>query len=239
MKHFVTTGGKTQGVTIHSDGALFITDIVRRAIFKASPAGELSVFCDSYQDGQLLRGPNEITFGPNGQIYFTDPGEAWRGQRMGALSRINEYGKAELLADGLEFTNGLDFSPDGKMLYVVESTTGRILRARLRDEGMLDEPLHEFVRFGGRVGPDGIRFAANGDLYVTLFGHGEIAVVSPAGEVIDRIRIPGLFPTNCIFHGSDLLVCEGQTGAIWKFALGVEGVPSYAENIWRRESPVP
>src|SRR6185312_9996569 len=108
----------------------------------------------------------------------TDPGDAWRGQRWGALSRVNENRKAELLADGLEFTNGLDFSPDGEMVYVVESTTGRVLRAPLRDDGMLNGELSEFVSFNGRVGPDGIRFAANGDLYVTLFGQGEVAVVS-------------------------------------------------------------
>ena len=236
VQHFVTTGGKTQGVAIDRDGSLYITDINLRKIFRATPTGELSVFCDTYQDGQPLRGPNEITFGPNGGVYFTDPGDAWRGQRCGALSRINEHGKAELLADGLEFSNGLDFSPDGRMLYVVESTTGRILRARVRDDGMLDDRLSEFVVFEGRVGPDGIRFAANGDLYVTLFGHGEIAVVSPVGKVIDRLRIPGLFPTNCIFRGSDLLVCEGQTGAIWKLAVGVEGVPSYAQRIWQQVS---
>lgn len=235
VEPFVTTGGKTQGVAIHPDGSLYITDITRRAIFKSSPAGELSTFCDSYQDGQPLRGPNEIAFGPNGQIYFTDPGDTWRGDRTGALSRVNEHGKAEFLADGLEFTNGLDFSPDGNTLYVVESTTGKILRARLRTDGNLDEPLHEFMRFGGRVGPDGIRFAANGDLYVTLFGHGEIAVVSPAGEVRDRLRLPGLFPTNCIFRGTDLLVCEGQTGSIWKIAVAIAGLPSYAERIWHKD----
>ena len=220
-------------MAIHPDGSLYITDFLRRAILKASPAGELSVFCDSYLDGQLLRGPNEITFGPNGQIYFTDPGETWRGQNTGALSRVNKYGKAEVVWDGLEFTNGLDFSPDGETLYVVESTTGRILRAHLRDDGTLDEPPQELIRFGGRVGPDGIRLAANGNLYVALFGHGEIAVVSPVGEIVDRLRIPGLYPTNCIFRFGDLFVCEGQTGAIWRFAVGVEGVPSYAEKIWQ------
>ncbi len=96
----------------------------------------------------------------------------------------------------------------------METTTGRVLRAALADDGTLAEPLREFVRFEGSVGPDGIRFAASGNLYVTLFGRGQVAVVSPEGRVIDRLRVPGLFPTNVIFAGRSLLVCEGQTGAI-------------------------
>ena len=81
----------------------------------------------------------------------------------------------------LEFTNGLDFTPDGGEICVVETTTGKVLRAALAGDGTLAEPLREFVRFEGSVGPDGIRFAASGNLYVTLFGRGQVAVVSPEG----------------------------------------------------------
>ena len=83
---------------------------------------------------------------------------------------------------------------------MVETTTGKVLYAPLDQEGRLASKFEEFVCFGGRVGPDGIRFASNGDLYVALFGHGQIAVVSQDGEVIDRLRLPGLFPTNVIFR---------------------------------------
>ena len=237
VSHFVTTGGKTQGVAIHPDGSLYITDHAHRTIYKSTSKDSLDVFCDRYQNGSPLCGPNEILFGPNGRIYFTDPGKAWRGRPGGKLSWVSEEGSAEVLADDLEFTNGLDFSPDGSRIYVVETTTGNVLTAPLDREGRLAEGLTEFVHFGGRVGPDGIRVAANGDLYVTLFGHGQIAVVSPTGDEIDRLRVPGLFPTNVIFRGTNLLVCEGQTGAIWTLDLGVMGVLSYAERVWSQEPP--
>ena len=129
---------------------------------------------------------------------------------------VDVAGKARLLADGLEFSNGIDFSPDGSTIYVVETAANRILRALLRPNGTLATPLSELVRFDGRIGPDGIRFAGNGELYVTLWGRGEIAVVSGDGAIVDRMKLPGLFPTNLIFLGSDLLVCEGQTAAIWR-----------------------
>ena len=236
VSHFVTTGGKTQGVAIHPDGSLYITDLAHRKLYRSTSKDSLEVFCYRYQDGSPLRGPNEILFGPDGRIYFTDPGDAWRGRPGGRLSRVTDEGSAEILADGLEFTNGLDFSPDGGRIYVVETTTGKVLTALLDPEGLLAEGLTEFVHFEGRVGPDGIRVAANGDLYVTLFGHGQIAVVSPTGDEIDRLRVPGLFPTNVIFRGNKLLVCEGQTGAIWTLDLGVQGVLSYAERVWSQET---
>ena len=232
---FVTTGGKAQGVTIHPEGSVFISDYVLRKLFKSSSQGSLEVFCDRYRDGTSLRGPNEILFGPNGILYFTDPGQAWRGKPGGRLSSVSEEGLAEVLADGLEFTNGLDFSPDGSRIYVVETTTRRVLTALLDSTGGLAEDLTELTSFEGRVGPDGIRVAANGYLYVTLFGHGQIAVLSPEGKEIDRLRLPGLYPTNVIFRGTDLLVCEGQTGAIWALDVGVEGVLSYAERVWSRD----
>lgn len=233
VSHFLSTGGKPQGVVVAPEGHLFISDNQKRMIFRADAAGGLEEFCGRYRDGSRLRGPNEIALGPDGRIYFTDPGRAWRGRPEGALSRVDESGRAELLADGLEFTNGLDFTPDGKEICVVETTTGKVLRAALAADGTLAEPLREFVRFEGSVGPDGIRFAAGGNLYVTLFGRGQVAVVSPEGEVIDRLRVPGLFPTNVIFLGRSLLVCEGQTGAIWKLEVGEEGVPSYSQRSWQ------
>ena len=212
-------------MVVAPEGHLFISDNQKRMIFRADAGGGLEEFCGRYRDGSRLRGPNEIALGPNGRLYFTDPGGAWRGRPEGALSRVDRSGRAELLAEGLEFTNGLDFTPDGREICLVETTTGRVLRAALADDGTLAEPLREFVRFEGSVGPDGIRFAASGNLYVTLFGRGQVAVVSPEGRVIDRLRVPGLFPTNVIFAGRSLLVCEGQTGAIWKLDVGEEGVP--------------
>jgi gluconolactonase len=232
VSHFVTTGGKTQGVAIQPDGAFLVTDFLERKIFRVSPEGRIEGSFGCYQDGSPLRGPNEITLGPNGQVYFTDPGNAWRGRATGAIARLGSDGRAEVLADNLEFTNGMDFSPDGHWLYVAESTSGKILRAPLASDGRLASALGDFVRFPGRVGPDGIRFSATGDLYVALFGQGLIAVVGPDGAIVDQLRVPGLFPTNVIFDGTELLVCEGQTGSIWSLSLGVEGLRSFSQRVW-------
>ena len=238
VTRFVTTGGKTQGIAIHPDGRLFITDWRQRKIYVASPDGELSVYCDHYGDGTGLRGPNEISFSPNGQLYFTDPGDAWRGIRTGALSRVTSTGVAEILADGFEFTNGLDFDPKGEMIYFADTTSPGIFRAPLDSTGALLSAPTEFIAFPATQRPDGIRFAANGDLYVTLFGAGKVVVVHSNSASEDYLTLPGLFPTNLVFHNGSTFVCEGQTGSVWKFDDGIEGCPTYAEKVWNSEGPI-
>jgi len=232
VEKFATTGGKTQGTAVHPDGRLFVTDLVKRTIYQVSTSGAVGVLCDSYQTGEPLRGPNEIALGPNGDVYFTDPDDAWRGNPTGRVSRVLPDGKAEVLAEGLEFSNGLDFSPCQQFLYVADSTRSAVLRARLGATGRLAEPLQVFIQFAPTIRPDGIRFAADGTLYVALFGAGAVVAVDQEGKVNREIRMPGLFPTNIIFRDGALLVCEGQTAAIWRYRLGIEGVPSYAERVW-------
>lgn len=238
VEPFVTTGGKTQGVAIHPDGRLFVTDWRTKKIYVATPDGALSVYCDQYGDGSPLRGPNEISFGPNGQLYFTDPGDAWRGVPVGALSRVTAAGIAEILADGFEFTNGLDFHPNGRIIYFADTTRPAIFRAALNGGGTLTSTPTEFVTFPSTQRPDGIRFAANGDLYVTLFGAGKVVVVHPNGSIEDHLTLPGLFPTNLIFHNGSTYVCEGQTGSVWRFDDGIEGGPSYAERVWNSDGSI-
>lgn len=222
-----TTGGKTQGVAIGRDGRVFISDHSKKTIFRGLTEPDVEVHCDRYRTGAPLRGPNEIAFGPSGHLYFTDPGNAWRGRATGAFSRVLEDRAAEVLAADLEFTNGFDFSPSGDAVYLAESTTGKILRAALNGDGTLAQPFEEFFHFEGRLGPDGVRVARSGNLYVTMFGHGLIGVVSPEGRLLEQLRVPGLFPTNCIFKQRALLVCEAQTGAIWEIETAEEGAPPW------------
>ena len=73
VSHFLSTGGKPQGVVVAPDERLFISDNQKRMIFRADAGGRLEEFCGRYRDGSRLRGPNEIALGPDGRIYFTDP----------------------------------------------------------------------------------------------------------------------------------------------------------------------
>ena len=56
--------------------------------------------------------------------------------------------------------------------------------------------------------PDGLKVAANGDLWVTTVTSGGIDVVSPDGSRTDLVAV-GAIPTNCAFSGSTLYVTDG------------------------------
>lgn len=71
---------------------------------------------------------------------------------------------------------------------------------------------------------EGPAFAPDGNLY----GTGEIRVVNPAGQVIERLKLPGRNPTNCAFdpNGSPaLVVTEAQTGSLLRVSVAAGGIP--------------
>ena len=85
-----------------------------------------------------------------------------------------------------------------------------------RDEVVIELP--------ERHAPDGLCVGEDGRLYVaTTFAHC-VSVVED-GEIVDRLVCGDGMATNCCFGGTDLYVTESRRGTIWRFALGVGGLP--------------
>jgi sugar lactone lactonase YvrE len=75
-----------------------------------------------------------------------------------------------------------------------------------------------------------MKFGADGNLYVAVFGQGDVTVVSPAGEVIERYPVGGIYPTNLVFGKSgerSIYVTEAETGTVRRLAVGTDGFPLY------------
>ena len=96
----------------------------------AGKNGSITVLIDSF-DGKRLNSPNDVIVKSDGSIWFTDPTFGLLGNYEGYKAepeidanvyRIDgETGKATIVAEGVLGPNGLAFSPDEKILYVVES----------------------------------------------------------------------------------------------------------------------
>src|SRR6202048_4709802 len=81
--------------------------------------------------GKRLNSPNDVVVKSDGSIWFTDPTFGLLGNYEGykAESEIDanvyriggESGKASIVTEGVRGPNGLCFSPDEKILYIVES----------------------------------------------------------------------------------------------------------------------
>lgn len=142
--------------------------------------------------------PNDICINKKDQLFASDPN--WK-ESTGKLWRIDKGGKAVLLDDTMGTTNGIELSPDEKILYVNESVQRKIWAFDVDAKGNISNKrlFAEFTDFGF----DGMKCDKQGNLYVTRYGKGVIAVLSPAGKLIREVPLKGKSCSNLVFGGKD------------------------------------
>lgn len=144
-----------------------------------------------------------------------DPaGRFWAGscemsfaEGLGGLWRLDENWEATLVLPGLTQPNGLGWSPDGALFYLVETQARRILRfafdpqaGAIASEAEVLVDADEFpVGF-----PDGIAIDTQGHLWVAEFAGSAVHEFSAEGERLRTIPIPTLQTTSCAFVGAGL-----------------------------------
>lgn len=198
--------------------------------------GRVEVLADSYEWKPLV-GPNDLTVDSAGRIYFTElTGAAvYRIDAPGKLTRI-------LAAPDVQFPNGIQVSPDDKMLYLIESNQSaggaRLVRAYdLQPDGSVRNMRVHYNFYPGRGG-DGMSIDTQGNLYVsagmnqlrgtseTLDNKAGVYVISPAGKLLTFIPIAEDFISNNAFGGPDmktLYVTAGKT--LYKVRTDIAGLP--------------
>ena len=191
----------------------------------------------STADGEPLVGPNDITFGPDGRLYFTDPGDFdLDDPDEGQICVVEPDGTASVLERvGPSYPNGIVAEPDGSIVWN-ESYTRQVKRRRPDGSIELLATLPE-----NRVA-DGMKLAGNGNIYVTGVTSGGIDVLAPNGDSVGFVEVGGE-PLNCVFDGNELYVAdfgEGsmtaddpapKTGRLLHVRLDVAGRPLYRGSI--------
>jgi len=221
---FVNTGGTPTGTKFHRNGHLFVAD-GDHGILDISPDGTIRVAADGWQ-GRRFRGPNDLVFAPDGDLYFTDPKGSDPEHPIGNVFILRRDGSVERFAGGFQFPNGIVLSDDGRTLYLAETFPNRIWAFEL-DEGGHEQSRRVFAELEGGLGPDGMAFGQDGNLYVAHFGKGVVAVINPEGQVIAELPAGGMKPTNVAFWGTSLYVTEVEKGQVVRLDVGVEGQVLY------------
>ena len=125
---------------------------------------------------------------------------------LGCLFRIDGAGCCEVLVEGLTISNGLGWSPDGEVLYLVDSMRHRILAIPY---GSADWPVHadtcEAFSVPDEFGvPDGLCVGSDGTLRVAAILGGRILEITPKGTIARSIELPATCPTSCCFGGAKM-----------------------------------
>ena len=184
-----------------------------------------------YRDckGVSLRGPNDLVFDQHGAMWFTDSGKMVGRQRdRGAVYYAGTDGSSiRQVIYPLEGPNGIGLSPDQRKLYVSESWTGRIWAYDIISPGQIERnggfmPWDRGqLLFASDIYSmfDSMAIEANGNICLGDIPHGGITVVTPQGQLLERLAMPDDFTTNICFGGGDLktaFITLSSTGILAK-----------------------
>ncbi len=228
VERVAETGGGPNGAAVSGDGVLYVTQNggmtpdarITAGIQRVTLDGDVTMVATEV-GGLTLDGPNDLAFGPDGRLWFTDPRGApdpADNDRPGRLFALDpSTGDGELVAEvGPAFPNGIAFLADDTLVWT-ESFTRRVMR-------LVDGRPEVIIELPERHAPDGLCVGADGTLYVaTTYAHC-VSVVA-GGEIVDRYVCGDGMATNCCFGGTDLYVTESRRGTLWRYPLGVEGLP--------------
>jgi D-xylonolactonase len=113
---------------------------------------------------------NDVVAGPRGDVYA---GTLYWGadgmERPGALYRISPPGTVQVVDEGLELSNGLGFSPDGRTLYHADSAARRVYAydVQPRTGDLCGKRVFAKVEWEDGL-PDGLTVDAAGYVWVAL-----------------------------------------------------------------------
>lgn len=219
----------TNGLTVFKDRSIFACESGLGAISKITPEGKAEIFISSY-NGEKFNRPNDLAFGPNGNLYFTDPKSYGNDKLDGRVFMVELNSKiVKLISDSLAFPNGIAFSADGKKLFVCESARNRILFFDVNQDGSLFNK-SVFAELPGGD-PDGLAFDVDGNLYAAHFGGGAIYVISPEGKIKKKLIAPGKRPSNVEFGGDDmktLFITEDETNCVFSTKVDIPGLKLFS-----------
>ena len=243
LHDYADCGGGPNACMLGSDGAVYITQnggtvgawraavMGRPSIQKAWPDGRIEEVATEVA-GIPLQAPNDLTFGPDGRLYFTDPADYLpHDRRPGRVFALDPDGTGELLEELPDaYPNGIAAEADGSLIWV-ESYERGVYRRRPGGSSELIARLPE-----GHI-PDGLKVAADGDLWITTVLGGTVDVLAPDGTLRDVLDTGGA-PLNCVFHEGSLYITDfgdisavpsdaPMEGRLWRIDVGVAGMPLF------------
>lgn len=138
--------------------------------------------CDPF--GRFLVGSMDLTTGdPDAALYAVEPD-----------------GTVRVLRGGFGTTNGMEWSDDGRTMYVTDTGVETVYRASYGPDGVLGE-LEPFLTAGPH---DGLVRDDEGCSWSALYGTGRVERYGPDGAHLETVEIPAPNVTSVAFGGDDM-----------------------------------
>ncbi len=210
ISEFRKPSDHANGLARDRQGRLLACEHLTRRVTRTEYDGSITVLADRHQ-GKRLNSPNDIVCARDGSVWFTDPSFGiagwWEGapgeqELPHAVYRIAPDGRLQQVLADLAAPNGLAFSPDEKVLYVVESRAMPHRRIWAYDhaaDGALSNK-RLFTDAGGPGAFDGFAVDVEGNLWCGLGSNGSadadldaldgVRVYAPDGTAMAHIHLP-------------------------------------------------
>ncbi|CAM8831369.1 SMP-30/gluconolactonase/LRE family protein [Burkholderia pseudomallei] len=236
---FRQPSNNANGNTRDRAGRLVTCEHLTRRVTRTEYDGSITVLAERFA-GKRFNSPNDVIVKSDGSIWFSDPdfgiqsfyeGEKQASEMPERVYRIDpQTGAVDIVVDGVLGPNGLAFSPDEAMLYVVESK-GRPRTIRAYGVAADGRTLRN-----GRVlidaaqgTPDGFRIDVNGNLWCG-WGMGTdeldgVRVFTPEGDAIGHIALPERCANVCFGgrHRNRLFMAASH--GLYSLYVNRQGVP--------------
>jgi D-xylonolactonase len=222
------------GMALHADGGLIAggRDIVHVSLADHS----MKVLLDQKAAGNAV-GFNDLTTDAEGRVYVGSIAFAiFKGEeaKPGNLYVIDTDGKVRQISDGVLLTNGLGFSPDGRLLYHSDARRELVRVYDVRNDGSVGH-WRAFATMGPGSVPDGLKVATDGSVWVADAHGGRVAVFGSDGRHRRDVPVPRPMVTSLCFGGNDLrdlYIVTGsrggpseRCGTVYRMRSDVAGLP--------------
>jgi gluconolactonase len=245
---FVENSNGANGLGFTPNGDLYAVQVLKPRVGVIFPSPKAKTLADNFEGASFGR-PNDLVVDQRGNVYFTDsganpPAAGQTGAAPAATSavavakpavyRISAKGELRRLAADIERPNGIQLSPDDKVLYVANTLGEHLLAYDVSPDGTVGAK-RPFAKLAGWTktdtgwssGADGIAVDESGRVYVAT--NAGIEVFTAKGEALGQIPLPKK-PQNLAFAGEDkkTLYVVGR-GAAFRFPVLTAGVSGRAK----------
>lgn len=220
--------GEPNGLKFDRDGTLIIADH-DHGLLRLDLSTNAMTTITKGPEKENFKGVNDLIFGRDGSLYFTDQGATGMHDPSGRVYRRSPDGALSVIVSNMPSPNGLVFNEQETILYVAATRSSSIWLLPLTANGGMSKA-GLFARLPGG-GPDGMAGDIAGNIAVAHPSLGCVWLFNRKGIPTHRVLGPdGAHVTNIAYGGEDnrwLYYTDGTSYGIWRALMPHAGRALY------------